>query len=109
MYSQWSSGYDKATKVAVAYASIGSGGGVAAVQAGTVNFGDSDVGMTPAEIAASKGPVLQIPLLLGAVVPTYNLPGIAAGLKFTGAVLGEIFAGKIKNWDDSALKKLNPG
>ncbi len=109
MYSQWSSGYDTASKVAVAYASIGSGGGVAAVQAGTVNFGDSDVGMTPAEIAAAKGPVLQIPLLLGAVVPTYNLPGIAAGLKFTGPVLGEIFAGKIKTWNASALKKLNPG
>ncbi len=108
MYSQWSSAYDKATGVAVAYASIGSGGGVAAVQANTVNFGDSDVGMAPSEIAAAKGPVLQIPLLLGAVVPTYNIPGIGAGLKFTGPVLGEIFAGKIKNWDDSALKKLNP-
>lgn len=109
MYSQWSSAYDTASGVAVAYASIGSGGGVAAVQAGTVNFGDSDVGMSPAEIAASKGPVLQIPLLLGAVVPTYNLPGIPAGLKFTGAVLGEIYAGKIKTWNASALKKLNPG
>lgn len=109
MYSQWSSAYSKATGVAVAYASIGSGGGVAAVQANTVNFGDSDVGMAPSEIAASKGPVLQIPLLLGAVVPTYNLPGIGGGLKFTGPVLGEIYAGKIKNWDDPALKKLNPG
>jgi phosphate transport system substrate-binding protein len=109
MYSSWASAYDKAAGVAVAYASIGSGGGVAAVQAGTVNFGDSDVGMTPSEIAAAKGgPVLQIPLLLGAVVPTYNLPGIGAGLKFTGAVLGEIYAGKIKTWNDPALKKLNP-
>lgn len=109
MYSQWASAYDTASGVAVAYASIGSGGGVAAVQANTVAFGDSDVGMTSAEIAASKGPVLQIPLLLGAVVPTYNLPGIPAGLKFTGPVLGEIFAGKITNWDASALKSLNPG
>jgi phosphate transport system substrate-binding protein len=109
MYSQWASAYDKSTGVAVAYASIGSGGGVSAVQANTVNFGDSDVGMQPSEIAAAKGPVLQIPLLLGAVVPTYNLPGIAAGLKFTGPVLGEIFAGKIKTWNDPALKKLNPG
>jgi phosphate transport system substrate-binding protein len=109
IYSQWSSSYDTASGVAVAYASIGSGGGVAAVQANTVAFGDSDVGMTSDEIAASKGPVLQIPLLLGAVVPTYNVAGVPAGLKFTGPVLGEIYAGKIKNWDDPALKRLNPG
>jgi phosphate transport system substrate-binding protein len=110
MYSQWASAYDKASGIAVAYASIGSGGGIAAIQAQTVNFGDGDTGMTPAEIAAAKGgPVLQIPLLLGAVVPTYNLPGIPAGLKFSGNVLGEIYAGKITNWDDSALKALNPG
>jgi phosphate transport system substrate-binding protein len=110
LYSTWASAYDKAAGVAVAYASIGSGGGVAAVQANTVAFGDSDVGMLPSEIAAAKGgPVLQVPLLLGAVVPTYNLPGIGGGLKFTGAVLGEIYAGKIKTWDDPALKTLNPG
>jgi phosphate transport system substrate-binding protein len=110
MYSDWASAYDKASGVAVAYASIGSGGGVAAIQAETLNFGDSDSGMTPADISAAKGgPILQIPLLLGAVVPTYNLPGIPAGLKFTGNVLGEIFAGKITNWDDPALKALNPG
>jgi len=108
MYSSWAAAYDKATKVAVAYASIGSGGGIAAIQANTLNFGDGDTGMTPAEIAAAKGPILQIPLLLGAVVPTYNLPGIPAGLKFTGNVLGEIYAGKITNWDDPALKSLNP-
>jgi len=110
LYSTWASAYSKATTVTVAYGSIGSGGGVAAVQASTVNFGDSDVGMAPAEIAAAKGgPVLQIPVLLGAVVAAYNLPGIPAGLKFTGNVLGEIYAGKITSWDDPALKKLNPG
>lgn len=110
MMSTWAGAYNKATGVAVAYASIGSGGGVAAVQANTVNFGDSDVGMSPDELAAAKGgPVLQIPLLLGAVVPAYNLPGVGAGLKFTGPVLGEIYAGKIKTWNDPALKKLNPG
>ena len=110
MYSEWGSLYDKASGVAVAYASIGSGGGVSAIQAETLNFGDSDSGMTPAEISAAKGgPILQVPLLLGAVVPTYNLPGIPGGLKFTGSVLGDIFAGKITNWDDPALKALNPG
>ncbi|MGH3256182.1 MAG: phosphate ABC transporter substrate-binding protein PstS [Streptosporangiaceae bacterium] len=110
IYDEWASNYDKADGVAVAYASIGSGGGIAAFQAQTVNFGDGDTGMTPAEIALAKGgTVLQIPLLLGAVAPTYNLPGIPAGLKFTGNVLGEIYAGKITNWDDPALKALNPG
>jgi len=109
MMDDWTKAYSTASSVKVSYASIGSGGGVAAVQANTVNFGDSDVGMTPAEIAASKGPVLQIPLLLGGVVPAYNLSGIPSGLKFTGNVLGEIFAGKIKVWNDPALKALNPG
>lgn len=108
--SVWTKAYSQATGNQVTYDSIGSGGGVAQLQANTVNFGDSDVGMKPSEIAAAKGgPVLQIPLLLGAVVPTYNLPGIAAGLKFTGNVLGEIYAGKITRWNDPALKALNPG
>jgi phosphate transport system substrate-binding protein len=110
MMSDWTKAYSQATGNQVTYDSIGSGGGVAQVQANTVNFGDSDVGMKPSEIAAAKGgPVLQIPLLLGAVVPTYNLPGIGAGLKFTGNVLGEIYAGKIKMWNDPALTALNPG
>ena len=109
MMDDWTKAYSTPSGVKVSYASIGSGGGVAAVQANTVNFGDSDVGMTPAEIAASKGPVLQIPLLLGGVVPAYNLSGIPSGLKFTGNVLGEIYAGKIKTWNDPALTALNPG
>jgi phosphate transport system substrate-binding protein len=110
LYSTWASAYSKATSITVAYGSIGSGGGIAAIQASTVNFGQSDSGMAPADLKLAKGgPILQIPLLLGAVVPTYNLPGVGAGLKFTGSVLGEIFAGKITKWDDPALKKLNPG
>lgn len=109
LYTTWAAAYDKATGVAVAYASIGSGGGIAAIQANTVNFGDSDSGMDASELAAAKGPVLQIPLLLGGVVPAYNLPGVGTGLKFTGNVLGQIYAGKIKVWDAPALKKLNPG
>jgi phosphate transport system substrate-binding protein len=109
MMDDWIKAYSQATGVQVTYDSIGSGGGVEQIQKGTVNFGQSDVGITPAEIAAAKGPILQIPLLLGAVVPAYNLPGIPAGLKFTGNVLGEIYAGKITKWNDPALKALNPG
>jgi phosphate transport system substrate-binding protein len=109
MMSDWTKAYSTATGNQVTYDSIGSGGGVAQVQANTVNFGDSDTGMNAADLAKAKGPVLQIPLLLGAVVPTYNLPGIGAGLKFTGNVLGEIYAGTIKMWNDPALTALNPG
>jgi phosphate transport system substrate-binding protein len=110
MMSDWIKAYSQADGVQVTYDSIGSGGGVKQIQAGTVNFGQSDVGITTAEMAAAKdGPILQIPLLLGAVVPAYNLPGIPAGLKFTGNVLGEIYAGKISKWNDPALKALNPG
>jgi phosphate transport system substrate-binding protein len=108
--SDWTKAYSQATGNQVSYASVGSGAGVKQIQAGTVDFGDSDTGMKPAEIAAAKGgPVLQVPLLLGGVVPAYNLPGIPSGLKFTGNVLGEIYAGKIKTWNDPALKALNPG
>ncbi|MGW7003222.1 phosphate ABC transporter substrate-binding protein PstS [Streptomyces sp. NPDC054933] len=109
MMSYWTKTYSQSTGVQVAYQSIGSGGGVAQIQAGTVDFGQSDTGMTPAEQAKAKGPVLQIPLLLGAVVPTYHLSGVKSGLKFTGDVLGKIYAGKIKAWNDPALTALNPG
>ncbi|MDF3289676.1 phosphate ABC transporter substrate-binding protein PstS [Streptomyces silvisoli] len=109
LMSYWTKTYSQATGVQVAYQSIGSGGGVAQIQARTVDFGDSDTGMTPAEQAKAKGPVLQLPLLLGAVVPTYHLSGVKSGLKFTGDVLGKIYAGKIKAWNDPALTALNPG
>ncbi len=109
LMSYWAKTYSQSTGVQVAYQSIGSGGGVAQIQARTVDFGDSDTGMTPAEQAQAKGPVLQIPLLLGAVVPAYHLSGVKSGLKFTGDVLGKIYAGKIKAWNDPALTALNPG
>lgn len=109
MMSSWTKTYHTKTGVQVSYQSIGSGGGVAQVQAGTVDFGASDTGMSADEIAQAKGPVLQIPLLLGAVVPVYHLQGIGSGLKFTGDVLGKIYAGKITKWNDPALTRLNPG
>jgi phosphate transport system substrate-binding protein len=109
MMSDWAKTYNTSTGVQVSYQSIGSGGGIAQVQANTVDFGVADTGMKPAEIAAAKGPVVQIPLLFGAVVPAYHVSGIGSGLKFTGDVLGKIFAGKIKTWNDPALTSLNPG
>jgi phosphate transport system substrate-binding protein len=108
--SVWTKDYATAGGVQVAYQSIGSGGGVAQIQAQTVDFGASDAPMTDAETAKAKGgAILHIPLTLGAVVPAYNVKGLSAGLKFDGETLGKIFAGKITKWNDPALKSLNPG
>jgi phosphate transport system substrate-binding protein len=110
--SVWTKDYSTQAGVQVAYQSIGSGGGVQQIQAQTVDFGDSDTGMTDSEIAASKGgagSILQIPVVVGGVVVAYNLPGVPAGLKFDGPTLGKIFAGEITSWDDPAMKALNPG
>lgn len=98
------------SKVTVNYASIGSGGGIAQFQANTVNFGASDVPMAASDIALAKGgTVLQIPVALGGVTASYNLYGVKTGLHLTGSVLADIYLGKIKNWDDPAIKSLNPG
>jgi phosphate transport system substrate-binding protein len=108
-YSVWTKAY-ASTGTQVAYQSIGSGGGVAQIQAQTVDFGDSDTPMTDADLQAAKGgAILHIPLLVGSVVPAYHLSGIGSGLKFTGDVLGKIYAGQITKWNDPELTKLNPG
>jgi phosphate transport system substrate-binding protein len=109
MISVWTSTYASKTGVQVAYQSIGSGGGVNQIIAKTVDFGQSDVPMTNAELARAPGKILHIPIVLGAVVISYHLKGIATGLKFDGETIGKIFAGKITKWNDKALKKLNPG
>ncbi|RIK11470.1 MAG: phosphate ABC transporter substrate-binding protein PstS [Acidobacteria bacterium] len=109
IYSLWASEYKKATGVEVAYQSIGSGGGVKQISEQTVDFGASDAPMKDTELSKAKGgPVLHIPTVLGAVVPTYKLKGHGSGLKFTGEVLGKIFAGQITRWDDKEIVDLNP-
>ncbi|MGI5243138.1 phosphate ABC transporter substrate-binding protein PstS [Dactylosporangium sp. CA-139066] len=108
--SVWTKEYATAGKVEVAYQSIGSGGGINQINAATVDFGASDAPMKDDELAKAKnGPILHIPLTLGAVVPAYNVKGLPAGLKFDGETLGKIFAGKITKWNDPALKALNTG
>ena len=109
MMSVWTSAYATTSSVQVAYQSIGSGAGIAQLQATTVDFGDSDAFMTDADIAKGKGPVVQIPLVQAPVVVAYNLPGVASGLKFSGETLGKIFAGQISSWNDPAIVSLNPG
>jgi phosphate transport system substrate-binding protein len=110
MMSVWTKAYATANGVQVAYQSVGSGAGIAQLQAQTVDFGDSDAFMKDSDIALAKGgPVVQIPLVQAPVVVVYNLPGIASGLKFDGDTLGKIFSGGITTWNDPAIKALNPG
>lgn len=102
--------YKNLTNATVNYASIGSGGGQKQFEANTVNFGASDVPMSPTAIKlATGGTVLQVPVALGGEAISYNLYGAPAGIHMTGAVLAKIFLGQINNWDSPTLKKLNPG
>ena len=108
MMSIWSAAYNTSDHVQVAYQSVGSGAGIAQVQAATVDFGESDAFMTDSDIAKAKGPVVQTPLVQAPVVVAYNLPEITSGLHFDGETVGKIFAGQITTWNDPAIKKLNP-
>jgi phosphate transport system substrate-binding protein len=110
MYSKWFSEYHKAhPDVEINYQSIGSGGGIRQVLAGTVDFGASDGPMTDEQLAQSKTKILHIPTVLGAVVPAYNIPGVTGEVKFTPQALADIFLGKITSWNDKAITSANPG
>jgi phosphate transport system substrate-binding protein len=110
MYSKWFSDYNKLhPDVQINYQSIGSGGGIRQVLNGTVDFGASDGPMSDEQLQQAKFKILHIPTVLGAAVPAYNVPGVAGDVKFTPDVLANIFLGKITNWNDAALAKLNPG
>jgi phosphate transport system substrate-binding protein len=109
LYSKWFSDYAQKTGVKINYQSIGSGGGIRQLTEGTVDFGASDAPMSDAEIAKLKAPVLHVPTVLGAVVITYNVAGVAQGLRLTGPVVADIFLGKIKKWNDSRIASHNAG
>jgi phosphate transport system substrate-binding protein len=110
MYSKWFSEYNKLhPDIQINYQSIGSGGGIRQVLAGTVEFGASDGPMTDEQLGQAKVKILHIPTALGAVVPAYNVPGVTAEIKFTPDVLANIFLGKINTWNDPAIAKANPG
>jgi phosphate transport system substrate-binding protein len=110
LYSKWFSDYNKLhPNVEINYQSIGSGGGVRQLIAQTVFFGASDAPMTDEQMKQAPGKILHFPMVLGAVVPVYNVEGAPANMKFTGPVLADIFLGKIKKWSDPAIAKLNPG
>jgi phosphate transport system substrate-binding protein len=110
LYNKWFSDYAAKTGVRINYQSIGSGGGIRQLSEGTVDFGASDSPMSDAELAKAKGgPVLHVPTVLGAVVATYNLPGVRQPLKLTGPVLADVFLGRIKKWNDPRITQLNQG
>src|ERR1700686_2161730 len=110
MYSKWFSEYHKVhSDVQVNYRPIGSGGGIRQVTAGTVDFGASDMPMTDKQLKESKTTILNIPTVLGADVPAYNIPGVSGELKFTPEALAGIFLGKISKWNDKAITSANPG
>jgi phosphate transport system substrate-binding protein len=114
MYSKWFSEYHKIHgDIQINYQAIGSGGGIRQVSEGTVDFGASDMPMKDEQLQAAedklKTKILNIPTVLGAVVPAYNIPGVSTDLKFTPEILAGIFLGKISNWNDKAIAAVNPG
>jgi len=109
IYSKWFADYNTATGVKINYQSIGSGGGIKQFTAGTVDFGATDAPMSDEDIAKLAGPVFHFPTVLGAVVVTYNIPGVTGSIKLTGAVVADIFAGRITKWNDSRITSLNKG
>jgi phosphate transport system substrate-binding protein len=114
MYSKWFSDYHTLhPDVQINYQSIGSGGGIRQVTEGTVDFGASDMPMTDAQLAEAQSKlntkILNLPTVLGAVVPAYNIPGVTADVKFTSDALAGIFLGKITKWNDKAITGVNPG
>jgi phosphate transport system substrate-binding protein len=110
IYTKWAEMYNAATGVKINYQSIGSSGGIKQLSEETVDFGASDGPMTDQQIAGAKGgPILHFPTVLGGVSITYNLAGLKQPLRFTGAVLADIYLGKIKKWNAPQISNLNPG
>jgi phosphate transport system substrate-binding protein len=108
LYMKWGSDYASVSDIKLNYQSIGSGGGIAAIQAKTVDFGASDAPLEQAELDAAG--LVQFPMVVGGVVVVINLEGVADGqLKLTPDVLASIYMGKTTNWNDPPIASLNPG
>jgi phosphate transport system substrate-binding protein len=108
LVAKWSAAYEGKTGVKINYQSIGSGGGIAQIKAGTVAFGASDMPLKPEDLKAAG--LIQFPTAVAGAAMSYNLQGIKSGeLILTGPVVAEIYLGKITKWNDPAIEKLNPG
>ncbi len=108
LMSKWQSDYASRTEETVTYGAIGSGGGIDQITSRTVDFGASDAPLTPEQFEEAEG-VEQIPWALSGTVPAYNVSGAPENLKLSGEVLAGIYLGKITQWDDPAIAKLNSG
>ena len=107
IYSKWAAAYKTQTGIGLNYQSIGSGGGIAQIEAKTVTFGASDMPMTPADL--DKNGLVMFPTVVGSEVLVYNLPGVASNtLVLDGPTIANIFMGRITKWNDPGIKKLNP-
>jgi phosphate transport system substrate-binding protein len=108
VYAKWAEAYKAQTGVGLNYQAIGSGGGIKQIKAKTVDFGASDKPLKPDELAAAG--LYQFPTVVGGVVPVMNLPGVAPGqIKLSGALLGDIFLGKVTKWNAPEIAALNKG
>jgi phosphate transport system substrate-binding protein len=110
LYSKWFSEYAKIDpSVKFNYQSIGSGGGIKQITAQTVDFGASDKFLSDAELKSAPGKLIHIPTVMGAVVVTYNVPGVPSGLKLSSEDVADIFLGRITKWNDPKITNDNPG
>lgn len=113
IFSKWFDVYNKMTGVQINYASIGSGGGIQQITQGTVDFGASDAPLTEEQMNTFKDKrgteVIHLPIIMGGVAITYNLPSVGQGIKLDGETLADIYLGKITKWNDPAIVKMNPG
>src|SRR5881396_4417013 len=106
IYAKWADAYKQKTGIGLNYQSIGSGGGIKQIIAKTVDFGASDAPLTPEQL--DKDGLVQWPMVVGGVVPVFNVVGVQPGrLRLTGALLADIYLGKVKKWNDPAIAALN--
>jgi phosphate transport system substrate-binding protein len=107
IYAKWAEAYKTQTGIGLNYQSIGSGGGIKQIEAGTVTFGASDKPLEPADL--KQNGLVQWPMIIGGVVPVVNIPGVKPGdLVLDGPTLAAIYMGDISRWNDAAIQKLNP-
>ena len=109
IYSKWFAEFQQQTGKSIDYQAVGSGAGYNALKNKTVDFAASDAPLSAAEEASMPAPVVHVPTVGGAVVLSYNLPGVGSGVQFTAEVISDIFLGKIKTWGDPRIKAINPG
>jgi len=108
IYSRWFATYARTNPVRVNYASVGSGAGIRQITQGTVDFGASDAPMSDEELAR-KPDILHVPMVMGSVAVSYNLPGLRQPLRLDGATLAAIYLGQVRRWNDARIAALNPG